>query len=121
MSSKTPQMNQLNKLQQQIHKGTGMGVLDDIERVPNSNLMVENTILTLRNISNNFNMHEELLQNGFLEVIKKFLDVFFYAIKSSKEHDVEGEILEIDLESMPLGCVNLMKALMVTILNFSMN
>ena len=43
--------------------------LDDIERLQNSNQMIENIIFTLSNISNDHNMHQELLNNGIIEVI----------------------------------------------------
>jgi len=50
--------------------------MDDIERISDSNEMVENIICTLSNISNDFFLHRELIQNGLIEVIKKFIDMF---------------------------------------------
>lgn len=50
-------------------------VIDDVERMSDSNLMVENIIQTLLNISYDKTMHMELLLNDVFEVIKKFLDL----------------------------------------------
>lgn len=43
--------------------------LDDIQRLKNANLMIENIILTLRNISTDHNLHNELINNGLVEAI----------------------------------------------------
>jgi hypothetical protein len=48
--------------------------MDDIERNTDSNEMVENIICTLANISNDFELHNELIANGFVEVAKKFVE-----------------------------------------------
>ena len=50
--------------------------MDDIERISDSNEMVENIICTLSNISNDFFLHRELIQNGLVEVIRKFIDMY---------------------------------------------
>lgn len=95
------------------------GVLDDIERLNDSNIMVENIVFTLKNISNDFNMHVELLANGYIDVIQKFIGIVFSTAKIEDGYDerVEG----IQLTVMPLGTNKLVKAIMATILNFSMN
>jgi len=70
-----------NSMQQVADPSTGINDLvgyemDDIERISDSNEMVENIICTLSNISNDFFLHRELIQNGLIEVIKKFIDMF---------------------------------------------
>lgn len=50
-------------------------VQDDIERLPDSNLMVENVIKTLSNISLDHNLHQELISNGLIDVVKKYVQL----------------------------------------------
>ena len=54
----------------------GEPVQDDIERIQDSNEMIENILFTLSNISNDLGMHEELIMNGMLEVIQKYVELF---------------------------------------------
>ena len=46
---------------------------DDIEKHEDSNIMVENILYTLSNISNDFNLHQELIHNGIIDVIHKYI------------------------------------------------
>lgn len=115
-----------NSMQQVADPSTGINDLvgyemDDIERISDSNEMVENIICTLSNISNDFFLHRELIQNGLIEVIKKFIDMF---LEQAQEMNYEGvnEIEEgLELNIMTVGALNLIKAVSIIIMNISSN
>lgn len=99
----------------------GEPVLDDIERLPDSNEMVENIICTLSNISDDDSLHRELISNGLVEVIKKFIDMFLEQAQEVNEMGV-NEIQEgLELNVMPVGALNLIKAITIIIMNISSN
>lgn len=50
--------------------------LDDIERLQNSNQMLQNIICTLSNITGEMELQHELVQNGILDCVKKFVNLF---------------------------------------------
>lgn len=47
--------------------------LDDIDKISNSNEMVESLVEALSNLSIDLNTHEELLNLGFLNIIEKLI------------------------------------------------
>jgi hypothetical protein len=53
--------------------------------------MVENIIYTLRNISFDVSMHQELLQNGYIEVIKKFVDLFLASARQQNDRGINEQ------------------------------
>lgn len=50
--------------------------LDDVERLKNANVMVENIVFTLANISADQQQHQELINNGLIEVLQKIVKLF---------------------------------------------
>ena len=67
-------------------------VVDDIERITNNNEMLENVICTLMNVSQDLLMHYELINNGFIEVVKKYIDLFFSISRVEPELGVNEAI-----------------------------
>lgn len=85
-------------------------MLDDIDRLSNSNLMVENIIECLSHISYDHSMHLDLMTHGYVEVINKYVSL----LTGLDETDMS-------LAFLSTGCVNLAKAIVQTILNISEN
>jgi hypothetical protein len=83
--------------------------------------MVENIIFTLMNISNDDTMHKELLQNGYVDVVKKFVDLMVSSALQNNEDGVNEKEDGIDLKVMPAGSLRLMKAIAITLKNISEN
>lgn len=84
--------------------------LDDIEKQDNDNEMMENIVCTLDNLASDVAIHGELLQNGVINVIARFIELF---LSSAKEENGMGvnELQEgIDLSVMPIGSLKLIKA-----------
>jgi hypothetical protein len=83
--------------------------------------MVENIIFTLMNISNDDTMHKELLQNGYVDVVKKFVDLMVSSALQNNKDGVNEKEDGIDLKVMPAGSLRLMKAIAITLKNISEN
>ena len=83
--------------------------------------MVENIIFTLMNISNDDTMHKELLQNGYVDVVKKFVDLMVSSALQNNKDGVSEKEDGIDLKVMPAGSLRLMKAIAITLKNISEN
>lgn len=94
---------------------------DDIEKLENSNEMVENTIQTLKNLTNDFELHHELVTNGLLECVHKYIYVFLSVAKQSNPEGINEVQEGIDLLVMSSGALQLMKAISIIILNLTLN
>ena len=99
----------------------GQPVLDDIERLSNCNEMVENIVCTLSNISNDFSLHHELIANGLIDVIRKYIDLFLAEARKGNRYGVDEVVEGIDLAVMPTGALQLIKAIALIISNLSGN
>ena len=94
-------------------------VLDDIEKLPNSNEMVENIVCSLQNISNDGSLHKELVANGLIDVVRKFIDLFLAQARSQNEAGENEQVEGLNLKVMPTGALGLIKAISVIIMNLS--
>ena len=86
------------------HESQGNQILitDDIESFDDSNTMLENVIQSLANISTDFALHSEMLNNGILDVIKKFVDQFLQCAKRRNSNGEDETQVGIDLEVIPV-------------------
>ena len=78
---------------------------DDIEKLENSNEMVENTIQTLKNLTNDFELHHELVTNGLLECVRKYIYVFLSVAKQSNPEGINEVQEGINLLVMSSGAL----------------
>jgi len=109
----TPQQSQSVGPQSYIRINTEQGAgfvlnqidmeMDDIERQTDSNEMVEEIICTLANISNDFDLHHELIVNGYIEVVKKFVEQFLKTAKVINDSGINELEEGIQLSVMPTG------------------
>ena len=83
--------------------------------------MVENIIYTLSNISNEFGLHYELIQNGVIQVVHKYIQLFLNEAKELNSQGVNEKRDGIPLNVMPTGALNLIKAICILITNLSQN
>jgi hypothetical protein len=83
--------------------------------------MVENIICTLSNISDDFSLHRELISNGLIEVIKKFIDMYLEQAQETNEMGIDETEEGLELNVMPVGALNLIKAITIIIMNISSN
>ena len=58
---------------------------DDIEKFSDCNEMVEGIICTLSNVSNDFAMHPELIHNGIIDVVSRFIQIYLEKAKLVNE------------------------------------
>jgi hypothetical protein len=86
-----------------------------------SNEMVEEIICTLANISGDSVLHQELIQNGFLEVIAKFIKLVLGTAKEMNSIGINEDVEGIELKVMPYGTLNLIKSIALTMRNLSTN
>jgi hypothetical protein len=75
--------------------------------------MVENIIMALSHISDDHNIHQELVSHGYVEVVKKYVDLL------SNLEASEGS--PINFLSLPTGCCELIKSITHTIISLSEN
>ena len=68
--------------------------------------MIENIVFTLANISNDQEYHEQLIQNGLLKVIQKYVKIYI-------EKKSEG----IDIKMLSTKSLNLIKAICAIMTN----
>ena len=107
---------------EQNAQGFKQPVLDDIERLSNSNEMVENIICTLSNISRDHTLHQELIHNGLIDVIKGYIRLFLKHAKQENDLGIDETVDGIQLlQTMPTGSVQLIKSLSQILLNISQN
>lgn len=99
----------------------GMEITDDINKYLDSNEMIENVIQSLMNISNDLTLHEELIKNGLLEVIKKYVHLFRACLKSENSAGEDETVVGIDLEVIPVEPSQLLKCLILMMMNLSSN
>lgn len=121
MTGSSPLLGQSTHELENYNCKTEEELIDDIERLTDSNEMVEEIISTLANISNDFELHSELILNGILEVIKKYIELYLSSAKLMNDHGINELIEGIKLSVMPTGSLNLMKAIAITIKNISSN
>ena len=72
--------------------------------------MMENIVSTIDNLASDVSIHGELIQNGVVNVIARFIELF---LSSAKEENSMGvnEVREgLDLSVMPTGSLKLIKA-----------
>ena len=74
--------------------------------------MIENIVFTLSNISNDHNMHQELLNNGIIEVIQSYVKLFvgiarLENAKGINEFEQGVNILKI----LPTGALKMIKSI----------
>lgn len=67
--------------------------------------MVENIICTLSNISADVTLHQELIANGLLDVVKKFVELYLASAKEENQFGVDEMAEGIDLAVMPIGAL----------------
>lgn len=91
-------------------------VLDDIDRVDDTNTIVENTVQTLCNLSSDHTQHRELIDNGIFKLIQKFLADLRYFAKTTL-----GKHAGIDFKDLSNGTVSVFKAFIKILLNISEN
>ena len=82
---------------------------DDIERIRDENKLVEKLIQTIANISQDLSVHQELIENGLVPLIKKYV-VYF----SAKAQPYESEV---DMELFPIIALNVVQSLSIAIVN----
>jgi hypothetical protein len=66
--------NELKEIQNILENE--ISLVDDVEKCQNDNNMVENVLESLYNYSNDQSLHHELINNGIIEVIRKYVDLF---------------------------------------------
>ena len=84
--------------------------LNDIDLQRNNNTLVENLLGTIDNLASDASIHAELVENGVVEVIGRFISMF---VSSAKEQNNMGinEVQDgIDLSVMPTGSLKLIKS-----------
>ena len=94
---------------------------DDIEKFSDSNEMVEGIICTLCNVSNDHEMHPELIQNGIIDVVSRFIQIYMEKAKLLNDQGVNELTDGIELNVMPVGALNLIKAITLIIKNLCSN
>jgi len=94
-------------------------VLDDIERLTDSNELVENTVCTLNNIASDVGLHSELIANGLIDVIRKFVELYLSSAKEENDFGVDETTDGIDLSVMAIGSLQLIKAIASLIMKLS--
>ena len=94
---------------------------DDIEKFDDSNEMVEGIICTLSNVSNDYCMHPELIHNGIIDVVSRFIQIYLEKAKLLNENGVNEMTDGIELSVMPVGALNLIKAITLIIKNLCSN
>lgn len=94
---------------------------DDIEHLEDSNEMIENVLTSLSNMSEELTLQEELIGNGILEVVRKYLHQCIEVVSRKQlEEEAAGQQDGTQLLAvLPSGSLNLMKAISVIMLNFS--
>jgi hypothetical protein len=83
--------------------------------------MVDEIICTLSNMSSDFAMHKELIHNGIIDVIQRFIQIFLEKSKLVNDQGVNELIDGIELKVMPKGALNLIKAITLIIQNICSN
>lgn len=83
--------------------------------------MVEEIICTLSNISNDFDMHQELISNGIIDVIHRFINIYMEKSKIINNEGINEMIDGIELKVMPVGALNLIKAITLIMKNICSN
>jgi hypothetical protein len=74
----------------------------------------------LYNISCDRYLQKELINNGIMEVIKKYIELFLSHAKERNDDDVDETTEGIELiEVMPMGAVALIKGIAKIIFNLS--
>jgi hypothetical protein len=94
---------------------------DDIEKFTDSNEMVEGIICTLSNVSNDFEMHPKLIHNGIIDVVSRFIQIYMEKAKLLNDKGVNELTDGIELNVMPVGALNLIKAITLIIKNLCSN
>ena len=71
------------------------------------------------NISNDASIHKELIKNGVLDVINKYVTQFKSSAKTINNMGVDETVEGMDLDVLSVEDVQLIKCLIVVMLNFS--
>jgi len=79
--------------------------VDDIERFNDANEMIENVIESLLNYSNDLSLHCELINNGIIEVIRKYIELFMGCAKKENSVGEDETVVGIDLDVMPMNAL----------------
>lgn len=85
--------------------------LDDIEKLDDENEMMENIVCTLDNLASDMTIHGELLQNGVMNVVARFIELFMASAKEENDMGINELNEGIDLSVMPVGSLKLIKAI----------
>ena len=81
--------------------------------------MVQNIVCTLSNISNDFSLHLELVQNGIIECAHKYIKLYLDAAKTMNSKGINEKEEGIQLSILPIGSLQLMKAVSLILMNLS--
>ncbi len=92
---------------------------DDIEKVEEHNQMIESLVFSIANITNDPRTHFELLQNGLIDIFKKFLKLIMQQAYVENQFGIDETNEGIELSVMPMGTINLIKSISTSILNIS--
>ena len=96
--------------------------LDDVERLKNANMMVENIVFTLANISADQQQHQELIHNGLIEVLQKVVKLFTDCRRERNAQGInEFEEGMVVLKVMPTGALKMIKSVSDIINNLTQN
>ena len=96
--------------------------LDDVERLNNANMMVENIVFTLANISADQQQHQELINNGLIEVLQKVVKLFTDCRRERNAQGInEFEEGMVVLKVMPTGALKMIKSVSDIINNLTQN
>ena len=71
------------------------------------------------NISNDSSLHQELINNGLLDVVRKYVDLFSACAKTENKLGEDETVEGIDLDVMPVKALELLKCIIVIAMNLS--
>lgn len=75
--------------------------------------MVEKLIETIANITNERGIHMELIQNGVVRMIRKY--VYLFLERTSFEDE------EVEMQGLPIAALNLAQAIARMVMNICLN
>ena len=81
--------------------------------------MIESLVFSIANITNDPRTHYELLQNGLIDIFKKFLKLIMQQAYVENQFGIDETNEGIELSVLPIGTVNLIKSISTSILNIS--
>lgn len=84
--------------------------------------MIENIVQTLDNISSDVSLHSELINNGLIEVIQKFVLLFAAQCQTQNVNGVNEKLEGLNLlKTMPTSALKMIKCIAQIIHNLSLN